>query len=185
MRIGFRPLTTSDLPLLYEWLQREHVKRWWTDRETYDEVVQHYLPEIEGSRPTDPYLILLEDRPAGFIQTYRVSDYPEYRELVNVGDGVAGVDLFVAEPELTGRGFGSEALRRFADDIVFSDPGIHACIADPDAENVASLRAFGKAGFRVVRQFVDPSDHDRLHALLRLERQGESRSTSQSPFTRR
>jgi RimJ/RimL family protein N-acetyltransferase len=170
VRIGFRPLTASDLPLVYEWLQREHVKLWWTDRETYDEVVQHYLPAIEGSEPTDLYLILSEGLPVGFIQTYRVSDYPEYRDLVAVGEGVAGVDLFVAEPELTGRGFGSEALRRFVADIVFSDPEIHACVADPDAENIASLRAFEKAGFRVVRRFVDPSDNDKLHALLRLDR---------------
>jgi len=170
VRIGFRPLTADDLPLLYEWLQREHVQRWWTDRETYDEVVQHYLPAIEGSEPTDLYLILSEGLPVGFIQTYRVSDYPEYRDLVAVEEGVAGVDLFVAEPELTGRGFGSEALRRFVADIVFSDPEIHACVADPDAENIASLRAFEKAGFRVVRRFVDPNDHDKLHALLRLDR---------------
>jgi aminoglycoside 6'-N-acetyltransferase len=170
VRIGFRPLTASDLPLLHEWLQREHVQLWWTDRETYDEVVQHYLPEIEGSKPTDPYLILLDDRPGGFIQTYRVSDYPEYRELVAVEEGVAGVDLLIGEPELTGRGFGSEALQSFVRDVVFSDPEIHACIADPDAENLASLRAFERAGFRVVRRFVDPTDHDRLHALLRLER---------------
>jgi len=171
VRIGFRPLTAGDLPLLYEWLQREHVQRWWTDREAYDEVVQHYLPAIEGSRPTDLYLILLDDQPAGFIQTYRVSDYPEYRELVAVEEGgVAGVDLFVAEPELTGRGLGSEALIRFVADVVFSDPEIHACIADPDAENLASIRAFEKAGFRVVRRFVDPNDHDRLHALVRVDR---------------
>ena len=170
MRIGFRPLTADELPLLYEWLQREHIQRWWTDRETYDEVVQHYLPAIEGSEPTDLYLILSDGLPVGFVQTYRVSDYPAYRDLVNVGDGVAGVDLFVAEPELTGRGFGSEALRRFVADIVFSDPEIHACVADPDAENIASLRAFEKAGFRVVRRFVDPNDHDKLHALLRLDR---------------
>jgi RimJ/RimL family protein N-acetyltransferase len=170
VKIGFRPLTATDLPLLYEWLQREHVKLWWTDRETYDEVVQHYLPQIQGSKPTDPYLILLDDRPGGFIQTYRVSDYPEYRERVAVEDGVAGVDLLIGEPELTRRGFGSEALQSFVRDIVFSDPEIHACIADPDADNLASLRAFEKAGFRVVRRFVDPDDHDRLHALLRLER---------------
>jgi RimJ/RimL family protein N-acetyltransferase len=170
VRIGFRPLTAGDLRLLYEWLQREHVQRWWTDRETYEEVVQHYLPAIGGSSPTDLYLILLDDQPAGFIQTYRVSDYPEYRDLVGVEDGVAGVDLFVAEPEQTGRGLGSEALSRFVANIVFSDPEIHACVADPDAENVASLRAFEKAGFRVVRQFVDPNDHDRLHALVRLDR---------------
>jgi aminoglycoside 6'-N-acetyltransferase len=167
VRIGFRPLTADELPLLYEWLQREHIQRWWTDRETYDEVVQHYLPAIEGSQPTDLYLILSEGLPAGFIQTYRVS---EYRDLVAVEEGVAGVDLFVAEPELTGRGFGSEALRRFVADIVFSDPEIHACVADPDAENIASLRAFEKAGFRLVRRFVDPSDNDKLHALLRLDR---------------
>ena len=170
MRIGFRPLTADELPLLYEWLQRKHIQRWWTDRETYDEVVRHYLPAIEGSEPTDLYLILLAGLPVGFIQTYRVSDYPEYRDLVAVEEGVAGIDLFVAEPELTGRGLGSEALRRFVADIVFSDPEIHACIADPDAENVVSLRAFEKAGFRVVRRFVDPNDHDRLHALLRLDR---------------
>ena len=65
MRIGFRPLTADELPLLYEWLQREHVKRWWTDRETYDEVVQHYLPEIEGSRPTDPISSSLRVCPSG------------------------------------------------------------------------------------------------------------------------
>ena len=170
MRIGFRPLTADELPLLYEWLQREHIQRWWTDRETYDEVVQHYLPAIEGGEPTDLYLILLDGLPVGFTQTYRVADYPEYRDLVAVEEGVAGVDLFVAEPELTGRGFGSEALRRFVAEIVFSDPEIHACVADPDAENIASLRAFEKAGFRVVRRFVDPSDNDKLHALLRLDR---------------
>jgi RimJ/RimL family protein N-acetyltransferase len=170
VRIGFRPLAADELPLLHEWLQREHVQLWWTDRETYDEVVRHYLPAIEGSAPTDLYLILSDGRPVGFIQTYRVSDYPEYRDLVAVEEGVAGVDLFVAEPELTGRGFGSEALRRFVADIVFSDPEIHACVADPDAENIASLRAFEKAGFRVVRRFVDPNDHDKLHALLRFDR---------------
>ena len=170
MRIRFRPLTASDLPLLHEWLQREHVQLWWTDRETYDEVVQHYLPAIEGTKPTDLYLILSDDRPSGFIQTYRVSDYPEYRELVAVEDGVAGVDLFVAELELTGRGLGSKALSQFVSDILFSDPEIHACIADPDVENLASLRAFEKAGFHVVRRFVDPNDHNRLHALVRLDR---------------
>jgi aminoglycoside 6'-N-acetyltransferase len=168
--VSFRPLTAGDLPLLYDWLQQEHVRRWWTDRETYEEVVEHYLPSIEGSDPTDLYLIVLDDRRAGFIQSYRVSDYPEYQELVAVEDGVAGVDVLIGEPGLIGRGVGSEALHRFVRDVVFSDPGIHACVADPDAENHASLRVFEKAGFRVVRGFVDPEDQNRLHLLVRLDR---------------
>jgi len=170
VKIEFRRLTAADLPLLYEWLRREHVRRWWTDRETYEEVVEHYLPSIAGIDPTDLYLIVLADRPTGFIQAYRVSAYPEYQELVAVEDGVAGVDLLIGEADSTGRGVGSEALDRFVRDVVFSDPGIHACIADPDAENRASLRVFEKAGFRVVRGFADPEDQDRLHVLVRLDR---------------
>lgn len=170
MRIVFRPLTAGDLPLLYEWLQREHVRRWWTDRETYEEVVEHYLPSIEGGDPTDLYLIIADERRAGFIQTYRVSDYPEYQQLVAVENGVAGVDLLIGEGELTGRGIGSAALDRFVREVVFSDPAIHACIADPDAENHASLRVFEKAGFRVVLGFADPEDQNRLHMLVRLDR---------------
>ena len=45
---------------------------------------------IEGGEPTDLYLIIVDDRPAGFIQTYLVSDYSEYQALVDVGEGVAG-----------------------------------------------------------------------------------------------
>jgi aminoglycoside 6'-N-acetyltransferase len=169
MTIAFRRLGSDDLPLLHEWLQREHVRRWWTDRKTYAEVVEHYLPAIEGREPTDLYVIVVDGRPVGFIQTYQVADHPEYCELVQVEDGVAGVDLFIAESDLVGRGLGSEVLRQFVDEIVFTDASIHACVADPDADNVASLRAFQKAGFARIRDFVDPSD-ERPHALVRRER---------------
>jgi aminoglycoside 6'-N-acetyltransferase len=168
--IDFRPLSASDLPLLYAWLQHEHVRRWWTDRETYEEVVEHYLPSIVGRDPTRLYLIFLDDRAAGFIQSYLVSDYPEWQGRVAVEDGVAGVDLFIGEADLTGRGLGSEALTRFVRDVVLSDSEIHACIADPDVENHASLRVFEKAGFRRVRDFTDPDDQNRLHTLVRLDR---------------
>ena len=168
-RIGFRPLEAADLRLMHEWLQREHVRRWWDEHETYDDVAAHYLPSIEGRRPTDLYLILLDGREIGFIQKYLVSDHPEYAARVRVGPGVAGVDLFVAEEELTGKGLGVEVLRRFVEDVVFARPETTACIADPDVRNTASIRAFEKAGFRRVGEFFDPSDGER-HALVRLER---------------
>ena len=170
MTIAFRRMTADDLRLMHEWLQREHVRKWWSKRETYEDVIEHYLPAIEGSKPTDLYVILVNDRPAGFIQTYDVSDHPEYRELVDVEDGVAGVDLFLAEEVATGRGLGSKVLVDFVRDVVFSVPATHACIADPDAENRASIRAFEKAGFRAVRELVDPGDDNRVHTLLRIDR---------------
>lgn len=165
----FRPLVADDLRLLHEWLQRDHVRRWWSKHPMYEDVVDEYLPAIEGDDPTDLYVIVLGERPVGFIQTYLVDDYSEWAALVDVGPGAAGVDLFIADAELIGRGIGTEVLRAFTREIVFARPATTLCIADPEALNSASIRAFEKAGFRRVRDFVDPSDNE-LHALVCLER---------------
>jgi RimJ/RimL family protein N-acetyltransferase len=170
MKLAFRRMNADDLRLLYEWLQREHVRKWWSKHESYEEVVEHYLPAVEEREPTDLYVILLDDHPAGFIQTYLVSDYGDYRKLVDVEERVAGVDLFLAEAERIGRGLGSRVLADFLRDVVFAVPTTRACVADPDAENAASVRAFEKAGFRRVREFADPDDDNRRHVLMRIER---------------
>jgi RimJ/RimL family protein N-acetyltransferase len=167
--VGFRLLEKQDLPLLHEWLQRPHVQRWWSEPGAYDATVKHYGPAIEGTDPTDLYLILVDEQPVGFIQTYLVADYPEWAAVTGCGEGVAGVDLLIGELALTGRGLGTEALGRFVADVVFARAGTVACIADPDAENAPSLRAFGRAGFRPVREFVDPEDQ-RTHVLVWRDR---------------
>jgi len=168
--IEFRPMVTGDLRLVHDWLQRPHVSRWWAERRTYEDVVAHYLPAIGGTDPTDHYLVLLDERPVGMLQTYLVSDYPTYAELIGISDSAtAGVDILIGEEELTGLGLGTEVLRRFVDDVVFARPETTSCVADPDERNVASLRAFEKAGFHVERTFVDPDD-GQTHAFVRRER---------------
>jgi RimJ/RimL family protein N-acetyltransferase len=169
MDLRFRPMTRDDLPLVHDWHQRPHVVRWWTVRKTLEEVEEHYLPTIEGMEPTDHYVALLDDEPIGMIQAYQASDYPDWAALVGVGGGVAGVDLFIGDEAATGRGIGTEMLRRFVDEIVFADPATTACVADPDVRNLASMRAFEKAGFRVVREFIDPED-GQMHALVWRDR---------------
>ena len=167
MALGFRVMEMDDLRLLHEWLQRPHVRRWWSKHETYQEVVDSYSPAIEGSDPTDLYFVLLAGREIGFIETYLVADYPEYASLVGRGEGTAGVDLFIADRTLTGKGIGSEILRRFVSQIVFADATTRRCVAGPEAANVASVRAFEKAGFRVVSAFVEDGNES---LLLQLDR---------------
>jgi RimJ/RimL family protein N-acetyltransferase len=103
------------------------------------------------------------------VETYLIADYPEWASTIAAETGAAGVDLFIADPELIGKGLGTRLLRQFVDEIAFVRPGVTHCVADPDAENIASLRAFEKAGFRVMGEFSDSSD-DRRHALVRLDR---------------
>ena len=169
MEVGFRPLRDADLPLVHEWLGREHVRRWWGERGDLQRTIDHYGPSLDGRDPTDLYAILVGGRDAGMIQTYIVADYPDYAALVGVGEDVAGLDLFLGEDELLGRGLGTEIIRRFVSEVVWSRAAAHACVADPDVENISSLRAFEKAGFRRVGEFVDPDD-GRPHALVRRDR---------------
>lgn len=161
-------MEADDLRLMHEWLQRPHVRRWWTDRHTYEEVQQHYLPAIEGEKPTDMYIALLDEEAIGFVQTYLLADYPEDAALVGAREGDAGTDLSIGEESLTGKGLGTEIIRRFVEVIVFASPA-KSCIADPDVRNIASIRAFEKAGFRVAKEFFDPKD-EQTHALVRRDR---------------
>jgi aminoglycoside 6'-N-acetyltransferase len=165
MSIDFRPLTAADLPLVDEWLHRPHVERWWYPDET---TIPETLDAIEGRDPSDHYLILLDGRSVGMIQTYLVSDYPEWEAILHVGEGVAGVDLFIGDEELTGSGLGPEILRAFMRDVVFARPGTHACVAGVEPGNTRSLRAFEKAGFAAGGLY---EEEGRPHRLMRLERE--------------
>jgi aminoglycoside 6'-N-acetyltransferase len=163
--IEFQPLRKDDLTLVRAWLEREHVRRWW--RDSLDESIAEYEHAIKGLDPTDHYLILLDGRPVGMIESYLVSEHPEWDQIVQVGEGVAGVDLLIGEEELTGRGLGARVLEAFASEVVFASPATHACVAAVDEDNRRSWRAFEKAGFRYVR---DVEEEGRPHRLMRLDR---------------
>ncbi len=169
MRIGFRVLTADDLRLVHDWLGREHVRRWWGDPGSRADVVEHYLPAIEGRDPTDLYAVVVDERPVGLVQTYLVRDYPLHAALVDAGDEAAGLDLFIGDEVLVGRGLGSEVIRAFVDEVVFARAATRSCVADPDVRNIASIRSFEKAGFSRVRDYHDPNDGE-WHALVRIDR---------------
>ena len=163
--IGFRPLEEADLPQVEAWLRTEHVAEWW--RDPLEIAVETRQAALEGRRDVEHYVILEDERPVGMIQTYRVGDHPEWRELIDVEPEAAGVDLFVGEPDAVGRGLGPEILREFARTIVFSRPDTTAAVATVEESNRRSWRAFEKAGFRHVR---DVEEDGLPHRLLRLDR---------------
>lgn len=162
--IEFEPLRHEHLELLGEWLRREHVRRWWRDSE---DSLREYADAIAGRDPSEHYLIVADGRRVGMIETYLVSDFPDWEAVVKVGQGVAGVDLLIGEEDAVGRGLGTEALRRFTQEVLFARPGLKACVASVDEENRRSWRAFEKAGFRHMR---DVEEDGRPHRLMRLDR---------------
>jgi RimJ/RimL family protein N-acetyltransferase len=166
--LAFTPLRSEDVALVHEWRQRPHVREWWSPVDTLGDVERKYRPRIDGPEPKSVYLIVLAGRPIGLIQTFLVGDYPEDWP-AELEPGTAGVDLFIGDEDLLGRGLGSQVIRAFVREVVFARAGTTACVADPDIRNGASIRAFEKAGFRRAGTFRMP-DGPAPQLLLRLER---------------
>jgi RimJ/RimL family protein N-acetyltransferase len=154
--------------MIHRWLNAPQVARWWgEDAGSCEEVSKEYVAYIEGKEPVEPYLILYDARPVGYIQSYRVSDDEEYERLVGIADS-AGIDLFIGEKDLLYRGLGPLVIRRFIEEVVFADESIAVCVIDPEPKNTAAIRAYEKAGFRYFKS-ADTSEGPVYMMKLRRE----------------
>lgn len=112
--VSFRPLAHEDLPLVGRWLREPHVWRWWKESWAPDGVEEKYLPLIRGDEPTEVFIVVLDGRDIGLIQSYRISDHPQWAQTIS-GTGLAlppaaGIDYFIGEADLVGGRIGSAAL---------------------------------------------------------------------------
>ena len=171
---AFTPLREGDLALARRWLLEPHVRRWWADDPDEHDYPEGTLAEwreaIDGKDPTDMFLIQLDGRPIGVLQSYRVEDYPDYvAELGPLPERAISLDVFVGEPDLIGRGHGGRLLRAFLP-LAFDRYGLDYCVIGPAKANVAAIRAYEKAGFRWLKEYREPDTTDPDHVLLDIRR---------------
>lgn len=94
------------------------------------------------------------------LQHYRIGDDPEYAEALALGEDAVGVDLFIGEADLVGRGHGPAMIRQFLRDVAFPFHGVEVCVIGPSVKNAAAIRAYEKAGFRPLRTVQIPGEPD-------------------------
>ena len=156
-RIDLRAMTHGDLPALVRWLQADHVRRGWRhDGEaTLERVTASYGPRVDGRTPTRMWVIEVNGRSIGFVQDYRVRDYPGFALLTPDPDAV-GLDYAIGEPGWAGRGLGARVLWAWMRSACRRYPDAMAYFAAPDHANAASLRILDKAGFARGTWFDEP-----------------------------
>jgi aminoglycoside 6'-N-acetyltransferase len=151
---AFRRMSSADLPLIRRWLATPEVVRWWGDPSE-----QYALVSGDLDHPDmDQFIVTLDDRPFGYIQSYPLSTW-------NQGFGAQpiatrGIDQFIGEPEMIGRGHGSSFIRQFADTLLRN--GTPRIVTDPDPANIRAVRAYEKAGFREERMVDTPDGRSLL-----------------------
>ena len=142
------PITRDDLSLIVEWRSQPEVHEWYAGRPvTEDEIRTRHL---ESTDPVTRCIVHLEGDPIGHLQFYEYIE--EWRPAVGLspGEEAWGLDVFLGEVHLHGRGIGTRLVRGVAERLI-SDHGAPLVLIDPHAGNAAAVRSYEKAGFRKIR----------------------------------
>lgn len=156
--LDFRAMTAEDLPLVRRWLDMPHMLEWWGEPESE---LSHIKDMIEGRDTTRPFIFSLGGEPIGYIQYWFIGHHQndtwlaDNPWLAELPPETIGVDLSIGEPENVSRGFGSQVLRAFVESLVRE--GHRTIIIDPDPANARAVRAYEKAGFRVIPELLGRS----------------------------
>ncbi|MFT4129192.1 GNAT family N-acetyltransferase [Labrys sp. (in: a-proteobacteria)] len=146
----FRPAAVGDLPLLAAWLREPEVACWWQDADKQLELLREDL--------ADPRMVMrivsFEARPFAYVQDYEVHAW-EQPHLAAFPVGTRGIDTFIGDPAMLGRGHGPAYLRLLAQHL--RAEGAPMVVVDPDPANRRAQAAYAKAGFQA-RDLVATED---------------------------
>lgn len=167
-KITFKPLAFSDISLLHQWFNKPHVQAFYSLRSwTEDEVLAKLTPYITGEKPVSGFIILLDENPIGYLQSYKVSDYPWPEQ--DLPDGIVrnamGLDLFIGKSELIKKGWGRKIIQTFIETHVSRQ--YQYCVVDPDISNDAAVRCYEKLKFKE-HKILDTVDALKRPAKIKL-----------------
>jgi len=162
MRFRFEPLTRGDFSLLSRWRGMPHVEQWWPGPHDLASMEREYRPIVDGADATRAFISCLDDRPVGYAQSYRLADETDWHLTIAaaIGDvAEVGIDYFIGEAELIGRGIGSAMIASFVDTVWHLYADASSIVVAVQQENSASWRALERVGFtRVWQGRLDTDD---------------------------
>jgi len=157
-RLGIRAMTRGDLPDVTRWRAADHVRTWFTMQEPSLEALEaKYGERIDGMSPTRMWVVEVNGRSVGFVQDYRIGDYPDYAVLGPDPDAI-GIDYVIGEPAWAGQGLGARMLWAWMRRACTRFPEASSFFAAPDHRNAASRRILLKAGFTEGVWFDEPQE---------------------------
>lgn len=136
----------ADYAAMSGWLTDSRVLEFYDGRDCalpLKRVPEKYSPRVLAEEGVTACLLVLEDRPIGYLQFYAI---PEE----SGAGGVFGMDQFVGEVELWNRGLGIRVVRLMLE-YLFEVEGASRVVLDPHADNLRAIRCYEKCGFRKVK----------------------------------
>lgn len=144
----FRPMQPVDLDRVFHWLQEPHVARWWGDFADRGRFELQFMEQMESDWQFANVACLGErpnEKPVGYMKYY-VAAMRGAELALDDTTGVIGIEFFLGERALLGKGLGRALLLR-AVELLFREPAIAALVAVPAADDTVTQKVLTGAGF--------------------------------------
>lgn len=152
----------SDLNFLCEWFNKLHIKKWWNDGLTHEEIKDKYRKRI-GDITVFPFIVYLDNSPIGFIQYYHADKIGDGWWSDEI-EGTVGIDQFIGEENFIGKSYGKIMIKEFVC-FLFKNPIVTKIITEVDPKNVRAKRCYEKTGFHKVGEIDTPDGRSILMVI--------------------
>lgn len=143
---------------MHQWFNKPHVQAFYSLRDwSLQEVYDKLKPYITGDKPVIGLIILMNKMPIGYVQYYKVLDYPWPMQNLeqDIIDSAAGMDIFIGEESMIGRGVGQLIINKFLQGYIW--PKFNYCFVDPNTKNQLAISCYQKLGFKK-HKVIDTKD---------------------------
>ncbi|MDN7240732.1 GNAT family N-acetyltransferase [Planococcus sp. N028] len=152
--VNIRKMLHKDYAHMAKWLSTKEVLEFFGDVNapfTIEQVKTKYEPRVNREVLVFPYIVELNETPAGFMQQYKISKEKQEEFGYPSPCSVYGIDQFIGEPELFNQGLGTIMVTNFIG-YLFRTTDAEIIIVDPEVTNVRAIRCYEKCGFRKVKK---------------------------------
>ena len=133
----------EDLSTISEWLHKDYIKNWYGDPEEWLSEIRNNSGKFDWIHH---YMVVYQDMPIGFCQYYDCSKTSEGCEWDAEPLGTFGIDYMIGEEIFLKKGVSNVIIQQLCRLICTLETPVQI-IADPDPENIASIRSLEKNGF--------------------------------------
>lgn len=165
--ISFRKLQSTDINLVWNWLNRAHVAKWYRSEPTFEDQKIKLLNRINMIEPTSVFIVQFAGKDIGYIQTYRIDDYQDYQKEISFYKNACGIDMFIGEEKYLHQGIGATMIIKFLNSFAFILTNTSICILGPNPNNSDALKAYKKSGFKHLKTVIT---HDGEEYLMTVDK---------------
>lgn len=152
MNITFRNATIEDCKLMRSWIKSNEFARHWyyLDKTPRLSTLERKMEKKLKDPKTKAKIVLVDNVPMGFIQSYPVDGCGAWANKVRVADNMVSIDYFIGDLNYIHKGLGSKMILEYIEQIIKKE-GYSVAMISPDPNNIANCKCVEKCGFRYVK----------------------------------